>query len=184
MSIHTRFKRSQIRIAGMPFFLVGGMAPLAVIAVLSVGKAENLAQPRSPESQVEQSYQGDWTVVASQIGGQRVSAEELKSCRVSIQGDSLTYIFGNEPGDRRTGPGLWNHETNGLDWQISELDIASHAIYEMRGDTLKIGFGNFGVDGLIRPQQWDMGEGQVAWLLVLKRDQPAEPAAADTTVSR
>jgi hypothetical protein len=42
-------------------------------------------------------------------------------------------------------------------------------IYELKGDDLKIGFGN---DGLVRPRQFVIGKEDVVWLLVLKREKP------------
>ena len=43
------------------------------------------------------------------------------------------------------------------------------AIYELKRDDLKVGFGN---DGLFRPKRMVMGKEDVVWLLVLKRIKP------------
>ena len=43
------------------------------------------------------------------------------------------------------------------------------AIYEVKGDDLKVGFGN---DGQVRPRRWVIGKDDVVWLLVLKREKP------------
>jgi hypothetical protein len=43
------------------------------------------------------------------------------------------------------------------------------ALFELKGDDLKIGFG---VDGWLRPTRFEMGQYQVGWLLVLKREKP------------
>jgi hypothetical protein len=53
-------------------------------------------------------------------------------------------------------------------------DAALKAIYELKGDDLKIGFG---VDNLLRPTRFEIGKDQVGWLLVLKRErEDAKPA--------
>ena len=46
------------------------------------------------------------------------------------------------------------------------------AIYDLKGDDLKIGFGNDGPIQPQRPKRFEMGKENVVWLLVLKRQKP------------
>jgi uncharacterized protein (TIGR03067 family) len=54
-------------------------------------------------------------------------------------------------------------------WTFPKKGATRLALYELKGDDLKIGFGN---DGLVRPKRFEMGKENVVWLLVLKRVQP------------
>ncbi len=112
--------------------------------------------------------QGTWLVVSSQTGDKKEPLESLKKKRVIIKGDHLTLAFGNEQSEKREGTIKIDPQTKSLDWVIPRNgDAAMKAIYELKGDDLKIGFG---VDGWLRPTRFEMGQDQVGWLLVLKRE--------------
>src|SRR5438309_2205236 len=103
-----------------------------------------------------------------------------KTITPPIKGDHLTLAFGNERNEKREGtikidPIKIDPKTKSLDWVILMAgDAARKAIYELKGDDLKIGFG---VDGWLRPTRFEMGKDQVGWLLVLKRErEEAKPA--------
>ena len=119
--------------------------------------------------------QGTWLVVSSQTGDEKEPLESLKKQRVIIQGGHLTLAFGNERNEKRAGTIKIDPQKKSLDWLIPRTgDAAMQAIYEWKGDDLKIGFG---VDGWLRPTRFEMGKDQVGWLLVLKRErQDAKPA--------
>ena len=75
--------------------------------------------------------------------------------------------MGNERDEKREGTIKIDPQKKSLDWLIPKAgDAAMKAIYEWKGDDLKIGFG---VDGWLRPTRFEMGKDQVGWLLVLKR---------------
>ena len=114
--------------------------------------------------------QGTWLVVSSQTGDKKEPLESLKKKRVIIKGDHLTLAFGNERNEKRAGTIKIDPQKKSLDWVIPMAgDAAMEAIYEWKGDDLKIGFG---VDGVLRPTRFEMGKDQVGWLLVLKREKP------------
>ena len=87
-----------------------------------------------------------------------------------MKGSTLTYDYGNERKEKREGSITLDPKTKTLDWTwTGEAAVTMLAIYELKGDDLKIGFGN---DGLVRPGRLAMGKEEVVWLLVLKRDKP------------
>lgn len=163
-----------------PGLLLGGMVMLAVVMSLAHGSEPKAAFSGQPDDSLgsppAEYFRGTWAVVASQVGNHHVSLDELERYRVSITRDKLIYRFGNTKDEIREGLIQWDPATKGLDWNIPALGVASQAIYDMRGDTLKIGFGNFGADGLTRPTHWEIDEQEIAWLLVLRRGsgQPAD----------
>ncbi len=136
---------------------------------------------RKPKSDLER-LQGTWRVVSSQVGDEKASDEDVKRRRVTIKGNVLTYDFGNERGEKREGTVTLDPRTKSLDWASPQAGGTMLALYDLKGDDLKIGFGN---DGMVRPRQWVIGKDDVAWLLVLKREGRKEqgsrpsPAAED-----
>ncbi len=129
--------------------------------------AENTAQA---EKDME-ALQGSWRVVSLQVGDEKASAEEVARRKVTVKGNVLTYDYGNGKDPKRVGTVKLDPKTKALDWTWTSPEAAPTmlAIYELKGDDLKIGFGN---DGLIRPKRWVIGKDDVVWLLVLKRDKP------------
>ena len=119
--------------------------------------------------------QGTWLVVSSQTGDEKEPLESLKKQRVIIKGDHLTLALGNERNEKRAGTIKIDPQKKSLDWVIPRAgDAPMKAIYEWKGDDLKIGFG---VDGWLRPTRFEMGKDQVGWLLVLKRERQVEKPA-------
>src|SRR5204863_7724515 len=118
---------------------------------------------------------GTWLVVWWTTGDKKEPLESLKKHRVTIRGDQLTLELGNERNEKREGTIKIDPQKKSLDWVTPRAgDAAMQAIYEWKGDDLKIGFG---VDGLLRPTRFEMGQDQVGWLLVLKRErEDAKPA--------
>jgi uncharacterized protein (TIGR03067 family) len=113
--------------------------------------------------------QGSWRVVSFQVGDEKASADEVKKRKVVVKGDRLTYEFGNEQKEKREGTIKLDPKTKAFDWIIVKAGATMKGIYDLKGDDLKIGFGN---DGLIRPTRFEFGKDQVQWLLVLKRSSP------------
>ena len=73
----------------------------------------------------------------------------------------MSYDPGNEQKEKQTGTIKVDSKTKAFDWTLTDLGANMLAIYELKGDDLKIGFGN---DGLIRPKRFVMGK-EVVWLL-------------------
>jgi RNA polymerase sigma factor (sigma-70 family) len=113
--------------------------------------------------------QGSWRVVSSQVGEEKVSEDEVARRKVTIKGDKLIYDYGNEQKEKQEGTIKTDPKTKAFDWTwaFPEKGATMLGIYELKGDDLKICFGN---DGLGRPKQFVIGKEDVVWLLVLKRD--------------
>ena len=113
--------------------------------------------------------QGNWRVTTSQVGDEQADPAEMARRRVIVKGDKLTYEYGNPQHEKREGTIKLDPATHAFDLFVPFENVTALAIYELKGDTLRIGFGN---DGLIRPRIWHLGPQDVAWLLVLKREKP------------
>ena len=116
--------------------------------------------------------QGTWRIVSSQVADEKAAEDEVARRRVTVKGDLLIYEYGNEQKEQRAGTIRLDPKTKSFDWVFTELGATMLGIYELKGDDLKIGFGN---DGPIRPQRpkrFEMGRENVVWLLVLKRQKP------------
>lgn len=117
--------------------------------------------------------QGNWRVVSSQVGDEKASDDEVGRRKVTVKGNVLTYDYGNERKEKQEGTLELDPKTKALDWRITapEAGPSMLGIYELKGDQLKIGFGN---DGLVRPKRFDVGKKKedTAWLLVLRREKP------------
>ena len=117
--------------------------------------------------------QGTWRVVSWQMADEKKKTEdELKKMQVTVKGNTLIYESGEErtqgEGPRK-GTIKLDPKTKALDWTFTDLGATMLAIYELKGEDLKIGFGN---DGLFRPKRMVMGKENVVWLLVLERVKP------------
>ncbi|MFL5241246.1 MAG: TIGR03067 domain-containing protein [Gemmataceae bacterium] len=116
-----------------------------------------------------QELQGTWRIVSSQVGDEKASEDEVRRRKVTVKDNVFTYDFGNERKEKRQGTIKLDTKTKPLDWTVTLPEAATAlAIYDLKGDDWKIGFGN---DGLVRPRQFVMGKDDVVWLLVLKREQ-------------
>jgi RNA polymerase sigma factor (sigma-70 family) len=115
--------------------------------------------------------QGIWRVVSSQVGDERATDEEVKRRKVTVKGNVLSYDYGNEQKKKQEGTVRLDPKAKHLDWTWTSPASGTTmlALYELKGDDLKIGFGN---DGQVRPQRWSIGKDDVVWLLVLKREEP------------
>jgi len=115
--------------------------------------------------------QGTWRVVSSQVGDEKAADEEVKKRNVTIKANKLTYDYGNGKDRPLEGTIKLDPKAKYLDWTVTapEAGRTALAIYELKDDDLKIGFGN---DGIIRPRRWAIGKDDVVWLLVLKREKP------------
>ncbi len=112
--------------------------------------------------------QGTWRVKVSQVGDEQADPAEMARRRVIIKDDKLIYEFGNPQHEKREGTIKLDPATHAFDLFVPLENSTVLAIYEVKQDTLKIGFGN---DGLIRPRSWQLGPQDVA-LLELKREKP------------
>jgi uncharacterized protein (TIGR03067 family) len=150
----------------LPTTVCGVIALLAIVC-MTVGQDKD-------ESKKElEKLQGVWRVVSSQVGDEKASEDEVKRRKVTIKGDVLIYEYGNEQNEKREGTIKLDPKTKAFDWTVlsPEAGPTMLAIYELKEDELKIGFGN---DSLVqvRPTRFVMGKDDVVWLLVLKRAAP------------
>ncbi len=149
--------------AGWYGYTAAGETPAA--AGRGVGTTRHAEQAKSDLDRV----QGTWRVVSSRVGGEKASAEEVRRRKVTVRGNVLTYDFGNERKEKREGTLNLDAKKKHLDWTWTSPEAGPRmlAIYDLKGDTWKIGFGN---DGQVRPRGWVMGKDDVVWLLVLRRE--------------
>jgi uncharacterized protein (TIGR03067 family) len=115
--------------------------------------------------------QGTWRVVSSQVVDEKAAEDEVKKRKVTVKGNILTYEYGNEKKETQEGTITLDPKTKAFDWAwtLPQKGATMLGIYELKGDDLRIGFGN---DGLVRPRQFVIGKEDVVWLLVLKREKP------------
>ena len=148
------------------------LTSLGVVAALTI--VCMVAGQESDEAKKDlDKMQGTWRVVSWQMADEKKKTEdELKKMQVTVKGNTLIYESGEErtqgEGPRK-GTIKLDPKTKALDWTFTDLGATMLAIYELKGDDLKIGFGN---DGLFRPKRMVMGKEDVVWLLVLKRIKP------------
>jgi uncharacterized protein (TIGR03067 family) len=145
--------------------MCGVIASLTIVC-MAVGQDAN-------ESKKElANLQGVWRVVSSQIGGEKAPADEVKRRKVTIKGNVMVYEYGNEQKESRQGTIKVGPKTKAFDWTptLPEPVPTMLAIYELKGDELKIGFPNDGPQ--VRPTRFVVGKNDVVWLLVLKRVAP------------
>jgi uncharacterized protein (TIGR03067 family) len=117
--------------------------------------------------------QGTWRVVSSQVRDHRVSEDEVARRKVTVKGNLLIYDYGNERKEKQEGTIKLDPKTKAFDWTWTrswpENGRTVRGIYELKDDDLRIGFGKIGLN---RPRRLEMGEQDVVWLLVLKREKP------------
>ena len=115
--------------------------------------------------------QGTWRVVSSQVRDYKVPEQEVAKRKLTVTGNFLIYDYGNEWQEKQKGTIRLDPKTKELDWTWAwtwpEYGATVLGIYELKGDDLKIGFGNI---GSARPRRFEMAETDVVWLLVLKRE--------------
>ncbi len=88
--------------------------------------------------------QGTWRVVSSQVGDEKALEDEFKKRKVTVKGSTLIYEYGNEQKEKREGTIKVDAKTKAFDWTwISpEPGPTMLAIYQLKGEELRIGFGN------------------------------------------
>jgi len=138
---------------------------VATLTIVCVATAQDKDEARKDLDRM----QGSWRVVSSQMAEEKATEAEVKKTKVTVKGNTLIYETGSERKEKREGTIKLDPETKAFDWTLTDLGTNMLAIYELKGDDLKIGFGN---DGLIRPKRFEMGKENVVWLLVLKREKP------------
>jgi uncharacterized protein (TIGR03067 family) len=102
------------------------------------------------------------------VGDEKAAEDEVKKRKVTVKGNVLTYFYSNPKDGKREGTIQLDPKAKSLDWTMTSPEAGTAlAIYEIKGDEWKIGFGN---DGQVRPGSWAIGKDDVVWLLVLKRE--------------
>jgi uncharacterized protein (TIGR03067 family) len=113
--------------------------------------------------------QGSWRFVSSQVADEKSDEEEVKRRVIIIEKDKLIYEYGNPQKEKREYKLNIDPKTQAMDWTFDGATM--QGIYELKGDNLKIGFGNDSIVQ-VRPKKFVVGKEDVVWLLVLKRDHP------------
>ena len=145
------------------------LAALAIVC-MAMGQGKDEAEKDLDK------MQGSWRVVSWQMADEKKAGDEVKKMNFTVKRNTLIYDTGVA---RKKGEGegtiKLDPKTKALDWTLTDLGATVNAIYELKDDDLKIGFGN---DSPIRPQRptrMVMGKEDVVWLLVLKREKPKDP---------
>jgi len=145
----------------------GGVIALLAMAGLAVSQEKEEANKNSEK------LQGTWRVVSSQVRDHKVPELEVAKRKLIVKGNILIYDYGNERKEKQQGTIKLDARSKELDWIWTggwpEHGGTVLGIYELKGDDLKIGFGNV---GSARPSKFEMAETDVVWLLVLKREKP------------
>ena len=138
---------------------------LSFVFILAMSISATAATPAKEKQSDLEKMQGAWRVVSSQVADEKADEEEVKRRKVTFKEDQIIYEYGNPQKEKREGTVKLDSKTHAFDWVTH--DATMQAIYELKGDDLKIGFGN---DGLVRPKRFTIDKENVVWLLVLKRD--------------
>jgi len=141
---------------------------------VSLGLVKGTGQEKDEAKKEMEKLQGTWRVISSQVADEKAAEDEVARRRVTIKGDRLVYEHGNEQKEKKEGTIKLDPKTKSFDWILTSHGATMLAIYELKGDELKIGFGNDGPGGQMRPKRWEIGKEEVVWLLVLKRDSQDE----------
>lgn len=152
-------------------------APPEQAGIRTAEASEESKPPKQQPTDIQR-MQGVWRVVASQVGDEVATADEIARRRVTITGDSFTYDDGSQNGEKRTGTLKLDPATHGLDLRDSFENATALAVYDLKDDTLRIGFGT---DGLVRPKNWTIDEENIGWLLVLRRENSPSIWVADAS---
>jgi uncharacterized protein (TIGR03067 family) len=162
--------------AGYDYPAVGGLVLRRAAGPTNDGKkAPDEKKPPDQDDNVVkedmEKLQGAWRVVSSQVGDDKAAEDEVARRKVTVKGDTLTYDYGNEQKEQQEGTIALDPKTKAFawTWTLPQNGATMLAIYELKGDDLKIGFGD---DGLVRPKQFVIGKEHVVGLLVLKREKP------------
>ena len=124
------------------FFVAIGLASASACGDDAEEKAVEAATKLGGKAQQEiDQLQGHWRVVSSQVGDEKALEEEFKNRRVTFTGDKLIYEHGNEQKEKKEGAIKLDPKTKAFDWILTS-HATMLAIYELKGDDLKIGFGN------------------------------------------
>jgi len=126
---------------------------------------ENIAQAKKDMDGV----QGTWRVVASQTGTQLEKDERITKLKVVVKGDTMT-LTDSTPGQESPVEGTINLDpkTKAFDWKVRlGITFTMMGIYELKGDDLKIYFGD------TQPfERVKIIDGKSGQLYVLKREKP------------
>jgi uncharacterized protein (TIGR03067 family) len=144
--------------------LVSFLALSLTVAVYTTANADQDEVKRDMEK-----LQGTWRVISSQVADEKAAEDEVARRRITVNGDLLIYEHGNEQKEKKEGTIKLDPKTNALDWICTSQGVTMLGIYELKGDDLKIGFGN-DRPVQVRPKRWEIGKEDVVWLLVLKRN--------------
>ena len=112
----------------MRFFIL--LNALAILAVAPVNAAEDTAIKDAAK------LQGNWNVVALEAGGKKAPRDSFKNKRFLIKGNKIS--FSGKPKELR--PYRLNATTKPKSIDLGDEKKFSKAIYELKGNTLKLCF--------------------------------------------
>jgi uncharacterized protein (TIGR03067 family) len=115
----------------------------------------------------EDVIQGTWTVVLKEMGGKKTPGADLKALKVTIKDGKLTVDDGKKKGTvaYKLDP---SKKPKAIDLTRDDEKMATPAIYELDGDTLKLCWSEKDPDH--RPTEFASGDGSGQTVMVLKRE--------------
>jgi uncharacterized protein (TIGR03067 family) len=140
-------------------FLTLGLAPVT-------GPAD---EPRDKAAEELKALQGTWELVQGEVGGRKMTAEELKGAKLVYQGDQYTVRRGT--GKNVTGKAKLDPAKDPKKIDITDADGPYEGkvlagIYALQGDELKE---CFAPPGMARPTEFSSGADSGNFLHVWKR---------------
>jgi uncharacterized protein (TIGR03067 family) len=141
-----------------------------LVLVVSVALLAADAKDDAVKKEVEK-FQGSWTGVSLEAGGQKAPDEFAKQNKITFTGDKYVQTMGGqtvEAGTQKLDP---TKKPKTMDISVTEGDMKGSTqlgIYEIEGDTLKICVAEHGSKD--RPTEFATKAGSRNMLIVLKKD--------------
>jgi uncharacterized protein (TIGR03067 family) len=166
--------KGRIQIKRMASDVVLGAVVLFLVVAATRAMAATADAPDQAAKRELTNLQGTWTVVYSEVNGERRrDLEEVKKMRLTIKEDKWTLEYYNNVKDKHVATLKLEptQKPKAVDFKFSEGLLTGEtllAIYELKGDDLKFCFAD---ESRLRPKNFDSREGIGGhWLLVLKRE--------------
>jgi uncharacterized protein (TIGR03067 family) len=163
-----------------------------LIALILIATSARISAQKAPTEKTAkkelENLQGIWTVVYSEVHGERRSdLEEVKKMRLTIKDDQWTLEYHNNVNDKRVATLTLDPTSSpqAVEFRFTAGLPAGEtlsAIYELKGDDLKFCFPD---ESKKRPKNFDSSEGVAGhWVLALKRERQAPEGLTDPPLKK
>lgn len=112
--------------------------------------------------------QGKWSPISAELGGTKLSEEQLKAIQLTLEGEKYTVKIGDisDLGTIEIDPSKTPRTMDIIGTEGPNKGKTIPAIYEVSGDTLKV---CYSLDGKDRPTEFKAGAATKVFLVVYKR---------------